>query len=257
MHEAETILVVDDETSILDNLADLLALSNFQVLTAGDGLDALAILEVSSPDLIIADVMMPRMNGYQLYHRVRANPAWRFIPFIFLTAKRETEDIRYGKEVGADDYLCKPIEADDLLAVVAGKLQRYQQIRRGVEPSDHSRRAGRYRVGGNLVVDLATHQTVIDAQEVSLSPTEFAILARLILADRAVLDYAHLLGDKEEQTMDERDAAELLRYHVRNLRQKLRESGSDPTLIVNVRNVGYRLAEKPVSISEDGNPLDA
>jgi DNA-binding response OmpR family regulator len=105
------------------------------------------------------------------------------------------------------------------------------------------------------VVDLSSHQVLIDAFEVSLSPTEFAILERLIRADTAVLDYENLLGDEEGQVLDARDAALLLRYHIRNLRQKFREAGGDPDLIVHVRNVGYRIATRAVRTTGDNPPV--
>jgi DNA-binding NarL/FixJ family response regulator len=129
MPELRTILVVDDEPAILDSLADILQLEGFNVLKASSGLQALDILREQIPDLIIADVMMPDMNGYHLYQRVRQTPKYLQIPFIFLTAKGEAEDIRFGKELGADDYLLKPIHAEDLMAAILGKLKRYDQLK--------------------------------------------------------------------------------------------------------------------------------
>ncbi len=129
MPELRTILVVDDELTILESLADILQLEGFSVLKASSGLEALDILREQIPDLIIADVMMPEMNGYHLYQRVRQTPKHLQIPFIFLTAKGEAEDIRFGKELGADDYLLKPIHAEDLMAAIMGKLKRYDQLK--------------------------------------------------------------------------------------------------------------------------------
>jgi DNA-binding NarL/FixJ family response regulator len=129
MPEPRTILVVDDEFAILDSLADILQLEGFSVLKASNGLQALDILREQIPDLIIADVMMPEMSGYHLYQRVRQTPKHLHIPFIFLTAKGEAEDIRFGKELGADDYLLKPIHAEDLMAAILGKLKRYDQLK--------------------------------------------------------------------------------------------------------------------------------
>ena len=128
MVDQQVILVVEDELIILDSLSDLLRVHGFQVLQAANGLEALAILQDNTPDLILADIMMPEMNGYQLYNRVRQNPEWLWIPFIFLTAKGQAEDIRFGKELGADDYLMKPIDAEDLIAAILGKLRRYVQL---------------------------------------------------------------------------------------------------------------------------------
>ena len=106
------ILLVEDEDVIRESVAEILELNGFQVLTASDGLQALSLLENETPDLILADIMMPQMNGYQFFQRVRSNPDWVWIPFIFLSAKGAGEDVRFGKELGADDYLRKPIDAE-------------------------------------------------------------------------------------------------------------------------------------------------
>lgn len=124
----KTILIVEDEEIIRESVADILELNGFNLLTAVDGLQALNLLETETPDLIIADIMMPNMNGYQFFQRVRSNPEWVWIPFIFLSAKGEGEDIRFGKELGADDYLRKPIDAEDLIAAVIGRLRRYEAL---------------------------------------------------------------------------------------------------------------------------------
>jgi DNA-binding NarL/FixJ family response regulator len=130
-----TILIVEDEDVIRDSLADILQLQGFLTLTACDGLEALRLLESDQPDLILADIMMPNMNGYQFFQRVRSNPAWTWIPFIFLSAKGEGEDIRFAKELGIDDYLMKPIEADDLIAAVIGRLKRHDVLANQPSPS--------------------------------------------------------------------------------------------------------------------------
>ena len=126
MKKLATILVVDDEIAVLNAIAEILRMEGFQVFTATDGLEGLDVLETHTPDLIITDIMMPRMNGYQLHQRVSNNPEWVWIPFLFLSAKGEEEDIRFGKELGVDDYLKKPIEPEDLIAAVIGRLKRFE-----------------------------------------------------------------------------------------------------------------------------------
>ncbi len=123
-----TLLIVEDEAAIRESLAELLVMQGFDVLTAEDGLDALEVMQESTPDLIISDVMMPRMNGYQLHQRVVHNPDWVWIPFLFLSAKGEEQDVRFGKELGADDYLIKPIDPEDLFAAVLGRLRRFKRL---------------------------------------------------------------------------------------------------------------------------------
>ena len=116
------ILVVDDNLDLVDGVKLTLEMEGFQVLAAGSGQEALTVLERITPDLILADIMMPNLDGYELYVRVHKDPRWVHVPFIFLTAKTSKEDIRKGKEMGADDYITKPFDPQDLVAAVRGKL---------------------------------------------------------------------------------------------------------------------------------------
>jgi CheY-like chemotaxis protein len=106
-----SILIVDDQLTLRDNVKQLLEETGYRALTASDGVEALAVLQSQPVDLILADIAMPRMNGYQLYERARENPQWVKIPFIFLTARTLDSDIRYGKQLGVDDYLVKPFQS--------------------------------------------------------------------------------------------------------------------------------------------------
>jgi len=120
----EHILVVEDNEIMLNGIRDILQMAGYQVQTAMDGEEALHLLESHRPALIVSDIMMPRMDGYQFFSAVRANPKWVGIPFIFLTAKDQRIDVRLGKQLGADDYLTKPFEPEDLLVAVEAKLER-------------------------------------------------------------------------------------------------------------------------------------
>src|SRR5262245_1722987 len=102
-----TILVVDDDQVILETVEDILRLAGYHTLTASHGVEALERLYAQSPDLIVSDISMPNMDGYQFYEAVRANPAWTLIPFIFLSARGQKTDIRRGNRLGADAYLVK------------------------------------------------------------------------------------------------------------------------------------------------------
>ena len=123
-----TILVVEDDGALLEGLRDMLELSGYHVLTARNGVEGLAVLQARQPDLIVSDINMPRMNGYEFYGQVRARPEWVSIPFIFLTAKSEKADVRHGKILGADDYVTKPFEEVDLLVAVQAKLNRRAEL---------------------------------------------------------------------------------------------------------------------------------
>jgi signal transduction histidine kinase len=124
----EHILVVEDDSALLEGVRDILEFSGYHVTTAVNGLDALHVLEKHIPHLIISDIMMPRMDGYQFYAAVRARPEWLDVPFIFLTAKGDKYDVRRGKELGADDYVIKPFDEEDLLVAIRNKLGRRAQL---------------------------------------------------------------------------------------------------------------------------------
>ena len=126
---AARILIVEDDDALLEGLRDVLELSGFRVTTARNGVEGLAVLNSDPlPDLIISDIMMPHMDGYQFYSQVRARPEWVNVPFIFLTARGEKTDIRRGKLLGADDYLTKPFDEEDLIVAIRAKLSRRAQL---------------------------------------------------------------------------------------------------------------------------------
>jgi signal transduction histidine kinase len=126
--EPALVLVVDDEPMVRDVLRDTLERASYRVLTARDGVEALAHLAETRVDLLLSDVSMPTMDGYALYDRVRSRPDWATLPFVFLTALGEPVRIRHAKELGVDDYLVKPVTTDDLLFTVRTLLRRRAQL---------------------------------------------------------------------------------------------------------------------------------
>lgn len=120
----EQILVVEDDRAMSAGIRDVLDMAGYKVQLAENGREALEVLAGFRPDLIISDIMMPEMDGYELLEELRRQPQWAAVPFIFLTAKRQRADIRIGKQLGADDYLVKSVDLDDLLVVVRAKLDR-------------------------------------------------------------------------------------------------------------------------------------
>ena len=239
-----TILVVEDDPAVAEGIRLTLESEDFGVATVSGASGALEWLDGNIPDLILADITMPDINGYQFFQRVRVNPNWLWIPFIFLTARGEIEDIRYGKELGVDDYLIKPVEPEDLLVAVRGRLTRFEKLKTVRQPASIDKPTGNYQIG-KLLVRFSYRQVTVDRRDANLSSTEFDVLQRLIIARGAVVSYAELLGYDESTTMaDEKDAAQLLRYHVRSIRQKIRATGETSEIVVNVRGVGYRLVEE-------------
>jgi DNA-binding response OmpR family regulator len=122
------ILVVEDQPAMQRNIQIGLEMAGYTVVAAADGIEALDALNTQPVDLILADVAMPRMNGYQLHEKLRQEPRWVRIPFVFISARGLDSDVRYGKALGADDYLIKPFQLEDLLAIVAGRLRRAREL---------------------------------------------------------------------------------------------------------------------------------
>lgn len=124
----ELVLVVDDDHAIVEGVADLLRYAGYHVLTAPDGVAALELVNSGCPDLIISDIMMPNMDGYRFCEAVRSNSSWASTPFIFLTARGQANEVRSGTRLGADAYIVKPFEPEDLLLAVESRLKRTREI---------------------------------------------------------------------------------------------------------------------------------
>jgi DNA-binding response OmpR family regulator len=230
-----TILIVDDEPDLLHSIELTLTAADYRVLTAADGKAALAALENEAVDIIIADVAMPELNGYQLLERVRQNPAWHSIPVIFLTARKMDSDIRYGKSLGVDDYLTKPIHRADLLAVIEGKLRRREQLAQLSAQSASATDEPVLEVGP-LQIDTVQHRVWLTRQEISLSPREFALLEHLARQPKRPVSVEELVKITHNLETDRQEASLLVRSLVHSLRRKL------GTCIENVRGIGYRLS---------------
>jgi DNA-binding NarL/FixJ family response regulator len=120
----KTILLIEDQPDMRENIATILEMEDYAVLTANDGEEGMELARDEKPDLILCDVMMPKMDGYDVLHALRGDSSIRGTPFVFLTAKGEKRDQRAGMNLGADDYLTKPVTAEDLLATVSARLDR-------------------------------------------------------------------------------------------------------------------------------------
>lgn len=239
----ESILLVDDQPDILDHLSMALQASGYEVLIASDGSEALTVLQEQPVSLILADIAMPKMNGYQLYKRVRENSQWAMIPFLFLTARALDSDIRYGKELGVDDYLTKPIEVEDLLAAVQGKLRRVQQLTSGEWSSTTPAAASKESLltVGRLKINVDQHKVWLDDQTVTLSAREFTLLVYLAQRAEQIVSPQELIQITHKLNTDHIEAGTLLRPLIRSVRRKLNYGVGEMGCIENVRGVGYRL----------------
>jgi DNA-binding response OmpR family regulator len=222
---SKTILVVDDKSNVRAMLRDYLSEEGFRVLLAENGRVALFAARQEKPDLILLDILMPEMDGYEF---LRAYRKERNTPVILLTAKLEESDKVLGLELGADDYVTKPFGMRELVARIRAVLRRTGQE----PPADEVLRAA------EVVLDRGSRSVTVAGQPVKLTPSEFDLLATLMAAPGRVLTRAQLLQvlqgagyEGVERTVD---------VHVRNLRTKLEPDPANPCYVETVFGVGYR-----------------
>ena len=228
-----TILTADDDPQLLRLVARNLQLEGYDVLVASDGKQALEQIEQYTPDLVLLDVMMPRMDGFTVCQRVREFSA---VPIIIVTARGLDQDKVRGLDLGADDYLTKPFSVDELLARVRAVLRRAQFL-----PNEHTY-AMRTTVG-ELTIDYAQHLVTMAGHEVVLTPIEYGILAYLAQnAGRVVtqdLLLEHVWGT---EYMGE---SHMLQVNINRLRRKLEPDPVHPHYILTKVGIGYLLAAQP------------
>lgn len=239
-----SILVVDDDVTVRDVIQRMLEIAGYEVVSARDGIEALAILDSRHVDMILADIAMPRMNGYELYERVVKNPQWVVLPFVFLTARAMDSDIRYGKALGVDDYLVKPFAREDLLGVIRGRLWRARMVAEALTAQSSAGEAEILTLG-RLRIDLGQHRVWLQDRPVKLSAREFRLLACLASEGGRVVSLQDLVRETHELRVDRSEAGSLLRPLVRSLRRKLGYPAGQMGCIENVRGVGYQLLELP------------
>ncbi len=223
-----TILVVDDEPHVRKLVKANLESSGYAVLTAVDGQQALEMAERELPDLIILDLMLPKLDGYAVCRRIRDFSA---VPIVMLTARSAQVDLVHGFEVGADDYLTKPFAVQELLMRIRAVL------RRSKWPSEVVSRK-RFRAGP-IEIDFARHQVSVEGQPVKLTPTEYRLLSYMALNANRVLMHRELL--RAVWGPEYGDETEYLRVYVRYLRQKLEPEPSRPRYILTQPGAGYML----------------
>jgi len=224
--DRERILVIDDDTTLLTLLRQSLERAGYQVLTATNGLAGLQQMYDQRPDLIILDVMMPRMDGWETASRIREVSQ---VPIIMLTAKDEEADKIRGFTYGVDDYVTKPFSFAELTARVGAILQRVRRPQPVKAPGLH--------VAGDLVIDMENRRVTKNGRPVELTPTEFRLLAVLVENAGRVLSHEQLLTRVWGYEYAG-DTGYVKRY-IWYLRQKLEEDPSNPQYIVTERGFGY------------------
>ncbi len=222
------ILVVDDEPRYLKLVRYNLETAGYEVITAATGEEALSLVAGKSPDLIILDIRLPGIDGYEVCTRIRE---FSSVPIIMLTAKGEEREKVQGLRLGADDYVIKPFGAEELMARVETVLRRSRIPEAKVPPVLSI---------GELSVDFVQRKVTIGGQEVSLSPTEYRLLQCLAVnAGRVVVQ-----EELQEKVWgpEYREYYEGLRVYIRRLRQKIEKDPNHPAYILTKPGVGYMLA---------------
>lgn len=219
------ILVVDDQSSVRQLLQDYLSEQGFKVVTATDGQNAIYTARHEEPDLILLDIMMPRMDGYDFLRQYRQE---RQTPVIIITAREEETDAVVGLELGADDYVIKPFRMRELVARIHAVLRR---------KDDSQEKFALYREG-DLVLDERTHSITMKNEPVSLTPIEFDLLLTLMRSPGRVFSRTELIDQLADSGFTGLDST--LNVHIRNLRTKIEPDPAKPLYIDTVFGVGYR-----------------
>jgi DNA-binding response OmpR family regulator len=232
MPDASTILLVDDEDSIQKLLAYPLSHEGYKVVQAWDGEQALALFAAEPIDLVVLDIMLPKLDGLEVCKRIRATSS---VPIIMLTARDDEFDKVLGLELGADDYITKPFSIREFRSRVRALLRRAGTQRAQGEP-------GELIVADSLAIDLGRRAVEIEGRSVQLTYVEFELL-RTMAAHPGRVYSRQLLLESLWGSSDYRDPR-TIDVHVRHLREKLERDPKEPELIFTVRGVGYRFRER-------------
>ena len=221
------ILVIDDDPSLVALLYHSLTEQGYEVYKAHDGQEGLRQIYNHQPDLIILDIIMPNLDGWQVCRRTREMSD---VPIIMLTTRGKEEDIVRGLDCGADDYLSKPFSVTELLARVRAVLRRTALPPPSEEPVTYS--------DGYLTVNLTERRVVVRGEPVKLTPTEFRLLAHLVENAGRALTYGQLL--EKVWGWEYRDDIDYVRIYIWHLRQRIEKDPSQPQYILTEYGVGYR-----------------
>ena len=220
-----TILLVDDDQTLLELLAGHLDVAGYRLLTASDGMSGLRAATKTRPDLVVLDVMMPGMDGWEVCRRLREGSA---VPIILLTAKDEEVDKLRGFRLGIDDYVTKPFSFAELTARVGAVLTR----------AAHAPGSSRRLTSGDLVVDFDQHRVTVADRPVDLTPTEYRLLETLAQHAHHTVPSEQLLA--EVWGAEYAGEVEHVKHYVWALRKKIETDPGDPVHIITERSYGYR-----------------
>lgn len=225
-----SVLVVDDEPRILDIIRLTLERAGFDVFEAEDGYTALEKARQIIPDIVLLDLMLPDMDGYEVLKEIRSVSN---VPVIILTVKADEADKVRGLELGADDYITKPFGHRELVSRIKAVLRRAEV---GAPTGN-----GQIRVDDHLTVDFDKREVLVRGERIRLRPTEYRLLNHLMNSSGKLLSHDALLS--RVWGREYRDDTQLLRLYITYLRQKIEPDPSHPKYIINERGLGYRFVE--------------
>ncbi|KYO66696.1 winged helix-turn-helix domain-containing protein [Thermovenabulum gondwanense] len=228
----EKILIVDDEPNILELLKFNLENNGFKVIKALNGEQALELIKLEKPDLILLDVMLPGIDGYELCKILRRKTDTSEIPIILITAKNEEIDRILGLEIGADDYITKPFSVRELVARVKAVLRR-------VEKKDKGENTIRI---SDICIEVDKFEVTVDGRKIDLTPKEFELLKLFAQNPGRVFSRDYLL--ERIWGYDYLGDTRTVDVHIRHLRQKLGDEQDEPKYIETIRGIGYKFKEK-------------
>jgi len=226
------ILVVEDEKDIRELLQVTLEAAGYETLKAANGDEALHIIEAESPDLVVLDILMPGMSGFQVLRQLRETSD---TPVIMLSARTDIVDKIESFELGADDYITKPFRLIELTARVAAMLRRTETKTHNVGKTAFN--------DGRLVIDFTKHQVLVDGKDAELTRKEYALLQEFVLNAGTLLEYQRLLRDVWGAGY--KNEKKLVQAVVRRLRCKIEADIENPQYILAIEGVGYRFREIP------------
>jgi two-component system OmpR family response regulator len=226
---SQLVMIIDDEAGVRELLGDALKLAGFETVTAADAMVAQTLLRSTKPDLLIVDINMPMMDGFEFIERIRSNGD--NTPALMLSARGDRADVTRGLTLGADDYVTKPFGLEELVLRIKAILRR----------SQFSETVSETLTNGPITLDAKSHQVTFNGEVVDLSPTEFRLLQVLLESKGRVLSKSHLLDEVWGITFESEST--VVDTYISYLRKKLHRDGFEG--IRTVRGVGFQLnAEK-------------
>ena len=226
----KTVLVVDDESRMVEFIAMNLELEGFRAIRAANGSEALEKASREHPDLVLLDIMMPEMDGFETLEGLRVSSA---VPVIFLTAKSEEVDRIRGLDLGADDYITKPFSPRELVSRVRAVLRRVDPATAAV--------ASEIVVDNDLKINFDQRKVIVRGKEIKLRPTEYRLLYQLVSNAGKLLTHEMLLS--RVWGSEYRDEDQYVRLYMTYLRQKIEKDPKNPKYILSERGLGYRFKE--------------